>query len=379
MAAASVDGTEDCGDASGRAVRTRLLLLRQVQGHQIPPGLQRDLGGRFHSHDLHLGWLYFWIWRHARAHKRILRKLTVSSVGSPSVSSLSSTVSSFNSGSVGNSPSGATGNSSSVKTRKSSATNGHSQKKSVSQSDSLPSTNECTTGSDDITFVTLSVSESPVTNGNAKQPRSVSLSADVECSLENGANGTNEGYFSNGYCPKKNATSRSKSLSSSTEVPRIDGNDTPRSFRKGRNQHKYLHRVRSGSVSSTVSSVTASDIDSQGGQSPASVRKGRRRRSTTRSVDKTTIVAFSVTLVFVISFLPYLALMFVRAVIKDFDYTLHTPAQLNFYNIFIRFYLLNSAANPVIYGVLNEKFRKECWALCNRICCCLPKRLRNRR
>ncbi|BFZ11056.1 hypothetical protein BsWGS_14095 [Bradybaena similaris] len=82
-------------------------------------------------------------------------------------------------------------------------------------------------------------------------------------------------------------------------------------------------------------------------------------RRPSRQNDKTTLVAFSISTVFVVSFLPYLALMFVRAFLKDFDYNLQ-GGSLCVYNIFLRFYLLNSAANPLLYGLLNERFRQEC-------------------
>lgn len=82
-------------------------------------------------------------------------------------------------------------------------------------------------------------------------------------------------------------------------------------------------------------------------------------RRPSRHNDKTTLVAFSISTVFVVSFLPYLALMFVRAFLKDFDYNLQ-GGSLCVYNIFLRFYLLNSAANPLLYGLLNERFRQEC-------------------
>ena len=88
-----------------------------------------------------------------------------------------------------------------------------------------------------------------------------------------------------------------------------------------------------------------------------------KRRS--RSIDKTTIVAFAVSIVFVVSFLPYLTLMFVRAFVEDFDYRLQEGV-LWLYSCFLKFYLLNSAANPLLYGWLNERFRTEG----KRLLCC---------
>ncbi|XP_005103907.1 uncharacterized protein LOC101848449 [Aplysia californica] len=91
-----------------------------------------------------------------------------------------------------------------------------------------------------------------------------------------------------------------------------------------------------------------------------------KNKSESRRIDKTTVVAFAVSSVFVLSFVPYLTLMFVRAFIKDFDYNLDGAA-LWLYNIFVRFYFLNSALNPILYGLLNERFRQECRRLLR--CC----------
>lgn len=82
---------------------------------------------------------------------------------------------------------------------------------------------------------------------------------------------------------------------------------------------------------------------------------------------KTTTIAFLVTLVFVLSYLPHFTLQ-VR------KFTRHVPedegAQLVVMNLFIRSYFINSVANIVIYGALNQLFRKEVKMLLHRICFC---------
>ncbi|KAK7478650.1 hypothetical protein BaRGS_00030113, partial [Batillaria attramentaria] len=77
---------------------------------------------------------------------------------------------------------------------------------------------------------------------------------------------------------------------------------------------------------------------------------------------KATIIAFSVTVVFFLSFVPHLSLITARIIREDFDRTLRGAA-LVLYNIFLRSYFVNSASNPIIYGVLNTRFRAECWRL----------------
>lgn len=89
-------------------------------------------------------------------------------------------------------------------------------------------------------------------------------------------------------------------------------------------------------------------------------------------LDKTTIIAFAISSVFVVSYLPYLVLMTVRGFNKNFDYKLQ-GASLCAYNIFVRFYFLNCAANPLLYGVLNKRFRDECKRLLFCLCSCRRK------
>ncbi|CAL1542914.1 unnamed protein product [Lymnaea stagnalis] len=86
-----------------------------------------------------------------------------------------------------------------------------------------------------------------------------------------------------------------------------------------------------------------------------------------RIKSKTTIIAFLVTLVFVLSFLPHLSLQVAKMINKGFDYHLRGAA-LVAYNIFLRSYFINSVSNPFIYGALNLKFKGEVKKLLLRIC-----------
>ncbi|BFZ14611.1 hypothetical protein BsWGS_17650 [Bradybaena similaris] len=87
---------------------------------------------------------------------------------------------------------------------------------------------------------------------------------------------------------------------------------------------------------------------------------------------KTTIIAFVVTLVFIISFVPHLCLQVAHLIRKGFDEKLD-GAPLALYNIFLRSYFINSVANPIIYGLMNEKFRAEVKLLATRLSCCKRK------
>lgn len=68
-----------------------------------------------------------------------------------------------------------------------------------------------------------------------------------------------------------------------------------------------------------------------------------------------TKITLSVTIAFVVSFLPYLGLMVWQTL--STDYQRLSGSALLIYNISIRSWLLNSVVNPIIYGFLNRHFR----------------------
>ncbi|XP_005097345.1 uncharacterized protein LOC101851575 [Aplysia californica] len=98
-----------------------------------------------------------------------------------------------------------------------------------------------------------------------------------------------------------------------------------------------------------------------------SKKKKRKVRS------KTTVIAFLVTLVFILSFLPHLCLQVAKMIKKGFDYDLEGAA-LVFYNTFLRSYFINSVSNPIIYGLLNMKFRAEVKRLASSMKQCVTRR-----
>ncbi|XP_050390136.1 D(2) dopamine receptor A-like [Patella vulgata] len=77
---------------------------------------------------------------------------------------------------------------------------------------------------------------------------------------------------------------------------------------------------------------------------------------------RTTIIAFLVTTVFVLSYLPYLGITFFN---EGYNYDLH-GSSLVAYNLFLRSYFVNSAVNPIIYGLLNLQFSRAVKAMFKR-------------
>ncbi|XP_046546330.1 galanin receptor type 1-like [Haliotis rubra] len=83
---------------------------------------------------------------------------------------------------------------------------------------------------------------------------------------------------------------------------------------------------------------------------------------------KTTFMMFIITAVFILSFVPHLALMATRAVQKHtYDHLEGAPLAL--YNLFLRTYFINSVSNPIIYGFMSDKFRSQAKIVFRRMCC----------
>ncbi|XP_053381730.1 cholecystokinin receptor type A-like [Mercenaria mercenaria] len=72
---------------------------------------------------------------------------------------------------------------------------------------------------------------------------------------------------------------------------------------------------------------------------------------------KFTTVMFVITTVFIVSFLPHLALSLWRAFQGTYEGETLSGAGLVAFQIGLRSYLLNSAINPLTYGCFNSKFR----------------------
>ena len=109
--------------------------------------------------------------------------------------------------------------------------------------------------------------------------------------------------------------------------------------------------------------------------SSASTKSGTPKKRKIK-VTRTTVVLFAVTVAYIISFLPFLILMVIRSVKKDFEDNL-TPAQEVGFKFCVKSYFINNAINPVIYSFLNINFRKDAKSMLTRMlaaCCCFCRR-----
>ncbi|XP_048766927.2 uncharacterized protein LOC125673995 [Ostrea edulis] len=92
------------------------------------------------------------------------------------------------------------------------------------------------------------------------------------------------------------------------------------------------------------------------------------RYGRTYHTGRTTFMLFVVTLAYVLTFVPYCVIVVIRYSDDGF-YNRQNDLQKNFYQIFLRSYLLSSAINPLIYSFTSQAFRKECAALSKKLFC----------
>ena len=97
--------------------------------------------------------------------------------------------------------------------------------------------------------------------------------------------------------------------------------------------------------------------------SVASVKGAKKRQI---KVTRTTVVLFAVTVAYVLSYLPFLILMVIRSVKKDFEDNLSASGEV-FYKFCVKSYFISNATNPLIYSFLNINFRKDANELLRRI------------
>ncbi|XP_052251181.1 D(2) dopamine receptor A-like [Dreissena polymorpha] len=73
---------------------------------------------------------------------------------------------------------------------------------------------------------------------------------------------------------------------------------------------------------------------------------------------KITLMMLTITIVFIVTYLPFIAISMVDAIDDDFWNAL-SDFEVVFYDLILRIYLLNNIANPIIYSFMDVKFRRE--------------------
>lgn len=90
---------------------------------------------------------------------------------------------------------------------------------------------------------------------------------------------------------------------------------------------------------------------------------------TNKRTREITTMLFIITVVFVLSFVPHLVLMVLMSIDKKFLDRLN-PVEISVFQFFLRTFVINNMANPIIYGFCDPKFRRECQTIFLRIISC---------
>lgn len=90
----------------------------------------------------------------------------------------------------------------------------------------------------------------------------------------------------------------------------------------------------------------------------SSIGKPRNSRNTIR----VTFMLFAVSIIFVLAFVPHLVLMIITVQFEGFLESLN-ETEVIFYQVFLRIFIINNIANPIIYFIFDAKFRHACKAL----------------
>ncbi|KAK3599664.1 hypothetical protein CHS0354_029125 [Potamilus streckersoni] len=85
--------------------------------------------------------------------------------------------------------------------------------------------------------------------------------------------------------------------------------------------------------------------------------------------NKLTKIMFTITFVFIITYLPTFCISFLNATIKTF-WDGKSNWERILYDVLLRLYLVNNMAKPFIYVVWDSRFRRKCIRLFKRLVCC---------
>lgn len=137
-----------------------------------------------------------------------------------------------------------------------------------------------------------------------------------------------------------------------------------------KNRHKDGLDVKdngdNGIEMSTENSCETTDIESSRNNIMVNVEmsKGKKKEksysSKKRTLNyKTSKIMFMVSLAAIVSFTPVISLLLARSLDKTFVVSLN-DSERKAYNFFLKSYFINSAINPLIYGLFDAKFRSLC-------------------
>ncbi|XP_046376585.2 neuropeptide S receptor-like [Haliotis rufescens] len=177
-------------------------------------------------------------------------------------------------------------------------------------------------------------------------------------------------HFDGKVCPTDsndapNVTDTSITSTQDTAVQSPQGN-MPTSEDTVTSSRDITVTLSQSGVPSGVDTITSND------KTTSPINKNPRQEAKVNSAlkkgtHKTTFMMFIITAVFILSFVPHLALMATRAVQKHtYDHLEGAPLAL--YSLFLRTIYINSVSNPIIYGFMSDTFRSQAKIVFKRMC-----------
>ncbi|RUS77210.1 hypothetical protein EGW08_015037, partial [Elysia chlorotica] len=130
-----------------------------------------------------------------------------------------------------------------------------------------------------------------------------------------------------------------------------------------------LSRARKSKALRKSSSASALKDGAKGGGSDPPKDDTKTSIKPKRSLNRTTVMLIIISAVYIVGFLPHLTLL-VYFKMKPEEYQGLGSVGLSVYNLFLRSYFLNSAANALIYGICDLTFRHKCKSSIRKNCSC---------
>ena len=91
--------------------------------------------------------------------------------------------------------------------------------------------------------------------------------------------------------------------------------------------------------------------------------------ATEKHTRKITLMMLTITVVFIISYLPFIIISLADSADAEY-WTDMSEGMKYFVDFMLRFYLINNMANAIIYSFWDERFRRECIVIIQRLFCC---------
>lgn len=137
-------------------------------------------------------------------------------------------------------------------------------------------------------------------------------------------------------------------------------------------ESKPESRDRSGSEAiGSLLTLLKINRDSQKHRSSTFSNSEGKRFGPSFKARKTTFMLFTVTIVNILTFLPFCVLSIIDLHRPHLQMNDASIVELNFYHLLFRSYMLSMAVNPIIFSFLNKHFRSECFSLLKDTVLCI--------